>query len=80
MWTAIVVTCPNPSWCRALENEVKNMLRLEGHEAELVLVVPDPGKDERGVGSGGASLNALLVVTEHLSARFVIHPLSLFIP
>ena len=31
-----------------------------------VLVVPDPGA---GVGSGGATLNALLVATEHLSAR-----------
>ena len=31
-----------------------------------MLVVPDPGA---GVGSGGATLNALLVATEHLSAR-----------
>lgn len=70
MWTAIVVTCPNPAWCNVLEKEVLNILKLGEHEAEVVLVVPDPGRNERGVGSGGASLNALLVVTEHLSARY----------
>ena len=69
MWTAIVLTCPNPAWCNDLEKEVKNILKLGDHEAEVVLVVPDPGRNENGVGSGGASLNALLVVTEHLSAR-----------
>ena len=69
MWTAIVVTCPNPAWCNALEKEVKNILRFGDQDAEVVLVVPDPARNERGVGSGGASLNALLVLTEHLSAR-----------
>ena len=49
---------------------MKNILKLGAQEAEVVLVVPDPGRNERGVGSGGASLNALLVLTEHLSARY----------
>ena len=37
----------------------------EGQTSATVLVVPDPGA---GVGSGGATLNALLVLAEHLSA------------
>ena len=32
----------------------------------LILTLEDP---KGGVGSGGATLNALLVVTEHLSAK-----------
>lgn len=32
----------------------------------LILTLDDP---QGGVGSGGATLNALLVVTEHLSAK-----------
>ena len=43
--------------------------------AENILIVPDPGDDtdnhDAGVGSGGATLNALLVATEHLSARLL---------
>ena len=46
-----------------------------GHGAENILIVPDPGDDtdnhDAGVGSGGATLNALLVATEHLSARLL---------
>ena len=70
MWTAVVVTCPFKSWCDPLEREVHKILKLGGHRAENVVVVPDPGEDDDvGVGSGGATLNALLVVTEYLSAR-----------
>ena len=53
------------------------MIELPAH---IVLVVPDPGDDDEygggehargggGVGSGGATLNGLLVAVEHLSAR-----------
>jgi len=75
MWTAVVVTCPHASWCGPLEAEVRTIVGLgiggcDGLEAgDTVLVVPDPGDDDTRVGSGGATLNALLVVTEHLSAR-----------
>ena len=70
MWTAIVVTCPFKSWCSPLEEELHKIVKLGAFKAETIVVVPDPGEDgEVGVGSGGATLNALLVVTEHLSAR-----------
>ena len=73
MWTAIVVTCPHKSWCSALEAELAKIIKLGGHTAENILIVPDPRDDDgdtgAGVGSGGATLNALLVATEHLSAR-----------
>ena len=70
MWTAIVLTCPQKSWCPALETELQKIIKYRGIQTEEVLVVPDPGDGESGggVGSGGATLNALLVVTEHLSA------------
>jgi len=67
-----VVTCPSSSWCAPLEAELRTILGLsreEGDSVETVLVVPDPGDNDTNVGSGGATLNALLVVTEHLSAR-----------
>ena len=71
MWTAIVLTCPQKAWCTALELELQKILKFRHISSSAVLVVPDPGSEEEGggVGSGGATLNALLVVTEHLSAR-----------
>ena len=70
MWTAIVLTCPQKSWCSALERELLKIIKYRNIETEELLVVPDPGDDcGGGVGSGGATLNALLVATEHLSAR-----------
>ena len=66
MWTVVAVTCPTASWCRPLESWLQRLVELDQSLAETVLVVPDPGD---GVGSGGATLNALLGVTEHLSAR-----------
>ena len=65
------MTCPFKSWCNSLEEEIKKIVRLERFQSENILVVPDPGDDDEGagVGSGGATLNALLVATEHLSAR-----------
>ena len=71
MWTAIVLTCPQKAWCTALELELQKILKFRHISSSAVLVVPDPGSAEEGggVGSGGATLNALLVVTEHLSAR-----------
>jgi len=45
------------------------LISLEDLKTDLLLVVPDPDHEGAGVGSGGATLNALLVVVEHLSAR-----------
>ena len=85
MWTAVVVTCPHASWCGPLEAKVRTIVGLgiggcDGLEAgDTVLVVPDPGDDDTRVGSGGATLNALLVVTEHLSARSQLHSFNFFL-
>ncbi|ESO90992.1 hypothetical protein LOTGIDRAFT_217536 [Lottia gigantea] len=66
-WTAIVVTCSNKSLTETLQQE------LEVHQAKgyldqdaILLTVEDPKTD---VGSGGATINALLTVTEFISAR-----------
>jgi len=68
-WTCIVVTCPYEHWCQPLQSQLGYL------PTDLLLIVPDPydgiktGGGSSGVGSGGATLNALLVAAEHLSAR-----------
>nr|XP_058947533.1 L-fucose kinase-like [Pocillopora verrucosa] len=66
-WTAIVLTCQNKTSARTLQTELE-LRQSKGliSKDTLVLALEDP---RGGVGSGGATLNALLVVTEHLSAK-----------
>lgn len=66
-WTAIVLTCSNKHYAYAYQKELETR-QLKGliSRDALVLTVEDP---EARIGSGGATLNALLVVTEHLSAK-----------
>ncbi|KAL9974569.1 hypothetical protein ACROYT_G011620 [Oculina patagonica] len=66
-WTAIVLTCQNKTSAHTFQKE------LEIHQSKgffdkdvLLLTLEDP---KARVGSGGASVNALLVVAEHLSAN-----------
>lgn len=66
-WDAIVLTCQRKTSARAIQKE------LEVHQSKgfigkdvVLITLEDP---KGGVGSGGATLNALLVVTEHLSAK-----------
>ncbi|KAK7460328.1 hypothetical protein BaRGS_00038916 [Batillaria attramentaria] len=66
-WTAIVLTCSNKDWAHPLQSE------LEARQAKgqidkdvILLTVEDP---KSNVGSGGATINALLTVVEHISAR-----------
>ncbi|KAK7114033.1 hypothetical protein V1264_000161 [Littorina saxatilis] len=66
-WTAVVLTCSNKNWAHTLQNE------LEARQAKgkidkdvILLTVEDP---KTNVGSGGATINALLTVVEHISAR-----------
>lgn len=80
-WTAIVVTCTSAKVREALEEECKRLSNgglLPRHE--FLLVVDDPRPESNcdgtdsvngsvpGVGSGGATINALLVAVERLSA------------
>ncbi|XP_041455292.1 L-fucose kinase-like [Lytechinus variegatus] len=66
-WTAIVITCQKKESARAFQEELENRQR-KGHvdPQTLLLTVEDPLSK---VGSGGATLNALLVVAEHLSQQ-----------
>ncbi|KAM7427970.1 hypothetical protein ABFA07_020984 [Porites harrisoni] len=66
-WTAVVLTCQNKTSAHTFQKE------LEIHQNKgfidkdvLLLTLEDP---KARVGSGGATVNALLVVTEHLSAK-----------
>uniref|UniRef100_UPI00398EB101 L-fucose kinase isoform X2 n=1 Tax=Pristiophorus japonicus TaxID=55135 RepID=UPI00398EB101 len=66
-WTVIVLTCQYKDSVYAFQRELE-IRQQKGSIAPgvVLLTVEDP---EAHVGSGGATLNALLVAAEHLSAR-----------
>lgn len=66
-WSVLVLTCQYKDSVQAFQRELEIRQRrgvLPPHT--LLLTVEDP---QAHVGSGGATLNALLVAAEHLSAR-----------
>ncbi|XP_023564926.1 L-fucose kinase isoform X4 [Octodon degus] len=66
-WTVIILTCQYKDSVQVFQRELKVRQKREQIPAgTLLLAVEDP---EVRVGSGGATLNALLVAAEHLSAR-----------
>ncbi|XP_029058001.1 L-fucose kinase isoform X7 [Monodon monoceros] len=66
-WTVIILTCQYKDSVEVFQRELEIRQKREQIPARtLLLAVEDP---EVHVGSGGATLNALLVVAEHLSAR-----------
>uniref|UniRef100_A0A8C5LGP4 L-fucose kinase n=1 Tax=Jaculus jaculus TaxID=51337 RepID=A0A8C5LGP4_JACJA len=66
-WTVIILTCQYKNSVQAFQRELEIRQKREQISAgTLLLAVEDP---ETHVGSGGATLNALLVAAEHLSAR-----------
>ncbi|KAJ3596769.1 hypothetical protein NHX12_003170 [Muraenolepis orangiensis] len=67
-WTVVLLTCRHKDRVDALQREL-DLRQRRGSVAPgaLLLTVSDP--EERRLGSGGATLNALLVAAEHLSAR-----------
>ncbi|XP_072528529.1 L-fucose kinase isoform X3 [Salminus brasiliensis] len=66
-WTVVVLTCQHRDSVYAFQRELE-MRQQRGvlPPGALLLTVPDP---QGRIGSGGATLNALLVAAEHLSAR-----------
>ncbi|ELW63024.1 L-fucose kinase [Tupaia chinensis] len=66
-WTVIILTCQYKDSVSVFQRELElRQKREQIPPATLLLAVEDP---ETRVGSGGATLNALLVAAEHLSAR-----------
>ncbi|KAM5127525.1 L-fucose kinase [Mantella aurantiaca] len=66
-WTVVVLTCQHKDSVPAFHRELEIRQRRGFLPPDsLLLTVDDP---EFQVGSGGATLNALLVAAEHLSAR-----------
>ncbi|TSK13521.1 L-fucose kinase [Bagarius yarrelli] len=66
-WTVVVLTCQHKDSVYAFQKELEKRKQQGVLPPEtLLLTVPDP---QEHVGSGGATLNALLVAAEHLSAR-----------
>ena len=76
MWTCVVLTCCDPRWAKTLREELTILKEQKLINPELLcLVLEDPSGT---VGSGGATLNALLVTVEklcsiqgHLAVRFL---------
>ncbi len=68
VWSAIAVTAANPQQAKAYGEELR-FRQQEGliPNETVVLALPDPASVR--VGSGGATLNALVSIVEHLSAR-----------
>jgi fucokinase len=67
MWDAIVCTCQNRESANAFRKELKIRQKLGFIEkGTLLLTVEDP---KPNIGSGSATLNALLCVAERLAAR-----------
>ncbi|XP_032086652.1 L-fucose kinase [Thamnophis elegans] len=66
-WTVVVLTCQHKDSAFAFQRELE-IRRDRGSlgRGTILLTVEDP---KAQVGSGGATLNALLVAAEHLSAR-----------
>ncbi|XP_075694364.1 LOW QUALITY PROTEIN: L-fucose kinase [Rhinoderma darwinii] len=66
-WTVVVLTCQHKDSAQAFQRELE-IRQSQGvlPPDTLILTVEDP---QAHVGSGGATLNALLVAAEHLSAR-----------
>ncbi|KAM9301554.1 L-fucose kinase [Gastrophryne carolinensis] len=66
-WTVVVLTCQHKDSVQAFQRELEIRQRRGLLPPDtLLLTVEDP---QAHVGSGGATLNALLVAAEHLSAR-----------
>ncbi|XP_048079455.1 L-fucose kinase isoform X2 [Ursus arctos] len=66
-WTVIILTCQYKDSVHVFQRELEvRQKREQIPPGTLLLAVEDP---ETRVGSGGATLNALLVAAEHLSAR-----------
>ncbi|XP_057317332.1 L-fucose kinase-like isoform X1 [Hydractinia symbiolongicarpus] len=66
IWTAIVITCSDQESAHAFKLEIElRQRKLLIHPETLILCVVDP---KPNIGSGGATLNAVLHVTEHISA------------
>jgi len=64
MWTCVALSCSNASWAEALRKELIILQKQNLLKSTLIFVVEDP---EGTVGGGGATLNALQVITERLS-------------
>ena len=64
MWTCIALSCSDASWAQALRKELIVLQKQGILKSTLLLVIEDP---EGTVGGGGATLNALQVITERLS-------------
>nr|CAB3247406.1 L-fucose kinase-like [Phallusia mammillata] len=66
-WTSLLITCKTKQYADAIQHQMDLKKQLGFLPADLdILCIEDP---QDGVGSGGATLNALLILTEHLSAK-----------
>ena len=66
-WDVLVITCKTKRLAAAVQNQLDRK-KQQGCLPEdlLTFCIEDP---QDGIGSGGATLNALLIITEHLSAK-----------
>ena len=73
-WTAIVVTCFSPELAECVGKELELMKKYGSISTETTTVaIADP---QPNIGSGGATINAVLVISEMLSAKEGYHTLT----
>jgi len=66
-WDVLILTCKTKQFAAAVELQLEQRKKQGLLPKNLVtFCIEDP---QEGIGSGGATLNALLIVTEHLSAK-----------
>eukprot|EP00106_Octopus_bimaculoides_P003417 XP_014770859.1 PREDICTED: L-fucose kinase-like [Octopus bimaculoides] len=66
-WTAVVLTCSDNQWSQSVQQEL-DIRQAKGlfPKDVILLTIEDP---KSNVGSGGATINALLAVTEYICAK-----------
>ena len=66
-WDVLVLTCKTNAYAKAAQDKLQRRKQLGYLPQDLIILCIEDPQD--GIGSGGATLNALLTLTEHLSAQ-----------
>ena len=75
LWSAIIITCKSEAYAKNANDELEYRKKIGIIDKNTItLAVEDPQKE---IGSGGATINALLVISELLSVKYNYSALSI---